>query len=254
MPIEVAGAIGAAPRFVMRCIHDLGTGCARPRVMAVHIVEIDEDAHRRRSALAGADHAPSLRTLAHHDALVSERHLRVHAAVRRGGAHLLLEAECPREPFEGSRNIMIEDVGEDLCLGRWHGCTSGLIRHSPDSRRFSARITLLTGLDNAILLASRRIDLPHLLPWPHAGAGTARVSMSGQRSQMRQAAKGGACLDAGRSARVSVPVPSATGFNRPLLATTAISRVKRSCYRNQCNSKLVWPWMREREPRSVTIR
>src|SRR5215467_12117105 len=124
MPIEVAGAIGAAPRFVMRCIHDLGTGCARPRVMAVHIVEIDEDAHRRHGALAGADHAPSLRTLAHHDALVAERHLRVHAAVRRGGAHLLLETECSREPFEGSRNVTIEDVGEDLCLGHWHGCTS----------------------------------------------------------------------------------------------------------------------------------
>src|SRR5215469_14475064 len=124
MPIEVAGGIGAAPGFVIWRLNDLGSGCARLRVMFVHILEIDEDAHRRRGAVAGADHAPSLRTLAHHDALVPERHLRVHPAVRRGGVHLLLEAECLREPFEGSRNVTIEDVGEDLCLGYWHGCTS----------------------------------------------------------------------------------------------------------------------------------
>src|SRR5215470_12100615 len=57
MPIEVADGIGAAPGFVVWRLNDLGTGCARLRVMFVHILEIDEDAHRCHSAFAGADHA-----------------------------------------------------------------------------------------------------------------------------------------------------------------------------------------------------
>jgi hypothetical protein len=44
---------------------------------------------------------------------------------------------------------------------------------------------------------------------------------------VRQAAKGGACPDAGQSARVSVPMPSTAGLDRPLLVATAICRCSR---------------------------
>ena len=59
-----------------------------------------------------------MRALPHHDELALERSFAMHAAARRAGAHLLLEAEGAAEKVERRANVAVEEVGDDLGRSR----------------------------------------------------------------------------------------------------------------------------------------
>jgi hypothetical protein len=75
---------------------------------------------------------------------------------------------------------------------------------------------------NPVLLAEEMAMLEYDGRGPAAGA--ARVGMRGGEVKVQRATEGGACLDAGQSARASLSVPARARFDRLLLPLGTICR------------------------------
>ena len=143
MALGIDRRVGPAVIDVLGRMNDLRARRFGDRVVFVDVVEIDEDAHRRRAGVERRAQAALLRALPHHDELALERSFAMHAAARRAAAHLFLEAEGAGEKVERGRHVAIEEVGDDLrrSRGRRHRSVSfvraarrGIFEHTTFSK------------------------------------------------------------------------------------------------------------------------
>ena len=83
----------------------------RPRdfVMSVDVVEVDENAHRRRAGVTRRPETALVGALSHHNELALKRGLAMHAAARRASSHLLLDAEGAAKEVKRGRHLAVEE-------------------------------------------------------------------------------------------------------------------------------------------------